>query len=190
MIRSAGRLPHGLRRVAIMLAMAARRCEGIAAIEFALVLPALLLLALGISQIGAAVVIQTKMRATSSTIGQIVSQYQTITDSDMSMILGAANAIISPYATAPASIVVSLLAADSTGSGTVVWSSALQGQSRTIGSRLTLPAGMAMDNVFYILGESSYSFTPMVGSAFFKNLQLGDRIYVSPRSGTAIVRTP
>lgn len=164
--------------------------DGIAIVEFALVLPVLVLLMLGISQVGTAIVVDTKVRNIASTVGQIASQYTTIRDADMALIFGAANAIVSPYPTSPLSVVVTQVAADGTGSGTVVWSSAFQTSGRGIGARVPLPNGMGVAATYFVLTESRYNFVPMIGTAFVGTVALNKRVFAASRSGGPIVRTP
>src|SRR3954471_17408678 len=81
--------------------------EGIAAVEFALLLPLLLLILFGTIELGTAIVIKSKLRAAASTVAEIANQYTAIQNSDMTAILSAAAAIITPYAISNTSVVIS-----------------------------------------------------------------------------------
>src|SRR3954463_5098311 len=114
--------------------------DGIAAVEFALLLPLLLLVLFGAIEVGTAIVIKSKLRTAASTVAEIANQYTTIQNSDMTGILGAAAAIITPYAVSNTSVVISEITINSQGDATVTWSDALNGSARTAGSSITVPS--------------------------------------------------
>jgi len=164
--------------------------QGIAAVEFALLLPLLLLILFGMMDLGSAIVIKSKVRTAASTVSEIANQYTTIHNSDMSAILGAAAAVITPYSVSNASVVLSQIAIDSSGKATVSWSDAQNGTARTVGSSYAVPAGIAVANTVLLLGEVSYKFTPAFGYAVIGGMTLQDTLYATPRSGASITRSP
>ena len=52
--------------------------QGMAAVEFALLLPLLLLILFGMMDLGSAIVIKRKVRTAASTVSEIANQYTTI----------------------------------------------------------------------------------------------------------------
>jgi Flp pilus assembly protein TadG len=164
--------------------------QGIAAVEFALLLPLLLLILFGMMDLGSAIVIKSKVRSAASTVTEIANQYTTIHNADISAILGAAAAIITPYPVSNTSVVLSQITIDSSGKGTVSWSDAQNGTARTVGSSYAPPSGIAVANTVLLLGEVSYKFTPAFGYAVIGGMTLQDSLYATPRSGTSIARSP
>src|ERR1700730_18991921 len=71
--------------------------DGMSAVEFAMVLPLMLILYLGAVEISQAVGIDRKVTLTSRTVADLASQVSSITGSDMSNILNASSAVIAPY---------------------------------------------------------------------------------------------
>ncbi len=163
---------------------------GIAAVEFAILLPLLLLMLLGTMELGTAYVVNSKLRTVASTVVEIANQYTTIQDSDMAAILGAASAVVTPYAVSNASVVLSEITIDSKGKATVTWSDTLNGAARTAGSSITVPSSVAVPNTVLLLAEASYLYTPMFGYAMTGTITLQDRLYGMPRNGSAITRSP
>src|SRR6185436_17480561 len=139
--------------------------DGIAAVEFALLLPLLLLGLFGTIELGTAIVIKSKLRTAASTVAEIANQYTTIQNSDMTGILGAAAAIITPYNVSNTSVVISEITINSQGNATVTWSDALNGTARTTGSSIAVPSGIAIANTVLLLGEARYLYTPAFGYA-------------------------
>lgn len=167
-----------------------RSTNGIAALEFAMMLPLLLLVLFGIMELGTAIVVKDKLRNAASTVAEIANQYTTIHDSDMSAILGATTAIITPYSVANASVVLSQISINGNGKAIVTWSDAQNGTARTVGSSVTIPSSIAVGNTVVLLGEVSYRYTPAFGYAMTGSMTLQDSLYATPRSGSSITRSP
>jgi Flp pilus assembly protein TadG len=173
------------------MSWAARICHrfigsvhGVAGIEFAMILPILLVLLLGFYDAGTAIAIYTKTRFATATLAQITNQYTTIHDADMPQILGATAAVLAPYSGTPATSSVSQIAISATGVATVSWSTNL-----TAGSNFTLPSALAVPNSYLIYAAVSYTFTPAFSYFVSGPIALSDAIYVSPRSSASITRT-
>ncbi len=162
--------------------------RGVAAIEFAAIIPVLLLLLLGSFDAGRTIAIYTKVRAATSTVDNVTNQYKTIHDADMQQILGATSVVLSPYPSAPIVVVVSQISIDLNGKATVSWSDAFNGTARPVGSSVNPPAGLATPNSTLILGEVSYGYTPQFGYFLTGPITLTDNLYVTPRSSASIAR--
>jgi Flp pilus assembly protein TadG len=173
--------------------------RALAAVEFALIIPMLLLLLLGSIDAGRAMAIYVKVRSASYTLDAVTNQYTTIHDSDMQQILGAAAVILSPYPTSPISVVVSQVSLDDSGNGTVSWSDALNGTARAVNSAVTIPASLASSKppnnacnsypCYFILGEVAYRYTPMFGYFITGPITLSDSLFVTPRTAASIARS-
>jgi Flp pilus assembly protein TadG len=174
--------------------------RGLAAVEFAMILPILLVLLLASIDAGRAMAIYVKVRSATYTLDAVTNQYTTIHDSDMQQILGAAAVILSPYSTSPVSVVLSQVSLDDKGKASVSWSDTLNGTARAVGSPVTVPASLASSkppnnacNAYpcsFILGEVNYIYTPMFGYFITGPITLADSLYMTPRSATTIARSP
>ncbi len=81
--------------------------RGVSAVEFAFVFPVMVLLYLGGTAMTQGVVLKRKTTLVTSTVGNIVSQYTNIADTDMTAIMGASTAVIQPYDSSPLGVIVS-----------------------------------------------------------------------------------
>jgi len=78
-----------------------RERDGISAVEFALILPFMLTLYLGGSELGDGMAIQFKATLAARTVADLATQYTNIPDTTtMNQLLGAATTVMTPYPTA------------------------------------------------------------------------------------------
>jgi Flp pilus assembly protein TadG len=175
--------------------------KAVAAVEFAIVLPFMLLLYVGGVELSRAMAINVKVTATSHSVADMVSQNTSISAARMQSILGASTAILAPYPATDSSgnslitVTVSEVSTDAGGNATVQWSQSYNGTSfgtgRTVGQPMTLPSSLAggaqstqNNNISFILGEVSYAYTPNLGYAISGTVTLRDTYYLFPRCST------
>jgi Flp pilus assembly protein TadG len=166
----------------------ARAQSGIAAVEFAAVLPFMLTAYLGGIELGDGVAINRKVAVTTRSVADLASRYTTIKNSDMAAILGASSAVIAPYDPGQLAVTVSEVSVDSKGNATVTWSDTLNGSARAVNSPITLPGGLATPNSSYVLGEVKYNYTPTLGYVLTGTLTFTNQIFISPRESASITR--
>jgi Flp pilus assembly protein TadG len=166
----------------------ARGQGGMAAVEFAVLLPFMLTAYLGGIEIGDGVAIDRKVAITTRSVADLASRYTTIKNADMTSILGASSAIIAPYPGGPLTVRVSEVTCDSKGIPTVTWSDSLNGTARPIGSSVTLPGTLAAPNAAYIWGEVQYAYTPTLGYVMTGTWTLKNQIFMSPRQSATVQR--
>lgn len=158
--------------------------RGVAAVEFALVLPFMLLLYFGGVELTEGITINRQVTLTATTVANIVSQYTTISAStQLPDILGASAQILQPYSAANASIVVSLITIDANRKATVTWSKALNGAVRTT---VTVPTNLDIANTTLVLSETTYGYTPVFDFLHLGPFNLYASIYMVPRESTTI----
>jgi Flp pilus assembly protein TadG len=167
----------------------AKSTRGVAAVEFAMVLPVLATLFLASFDGGRAVAVYMKVRAASYSLAAIANQYAVINDAAMSGIFTATSDVLAPYPTGPLALTVSGISISATGKAKVNWSSTQGGVARAVNSPITLPTNLDIPSTFLILSEVSYQYTPMFG--YFNNstaISLSDSLYVAPRSTATVTR--
>jgi Flp pilus assembly protein TadG len=162
--------------------------RGVAAIEFAAILPVLAIIFLASFDGARALATYMKVRAATYALGSITNQYATIASTDMSSILGAVTVVMSPYNTGNTSVTVSQIKINGSGTASVEWS-ANQGGS-VLTTAPTLPSAMVVDSSYLIYAQVSNTFTPMFGFFGSGGITFTDYLYVTPRSVTCIIYTP
>lgn len=169
---------------------ALRDRRGVAAVEFALLMPVYLLLYLGGFEVSQAVAIYRKLSDTTVELANITSQYTTMSKTDVNSVEAASAQIMAPYSTSGVAIVVSEISTDASSHATVSWSVPYNGATAlTAGAAYTLPSGMITASTSYILVKTTYTYTPSIGSAFIGSIPMTDQIYMLPRQSTSISYT-
>jgi Flp pilus assembly protein TadG len=160
--------------------------RGVSAVEFALILPAMVALYLGLSEVSQGIGISRKVTLTAHALSDLASNPKagtTINQSEMTNILNAAAAVIAPYPAAPLAVTVSAVNIDANGKATIGWSKTLGGTERSKDSSITIPSALAVPNSQLILSEATYAYTPAVGYTITGTLTLSDKLYMAPRVG-------
>jgi Flp pilus assembly protein TadG len=179
--------------------------RGVAAIEFAMILPVILILLLATFDGGRAIAIYMKVRSATYILGAITNQYSTTTPiqaSDMQAITGATSAVLAPYSSSPIVVTISQISINSNAAtaGTVNWSYSLNGTALAQNSSATIPAGFLPLNTkspcgstypcYLLLASVSYSYTPSFGYFAKGGITLSDSVYVTPRSSNCVAYFP
>jgi Flp pilus assembly protein TadG len=164
--------------------------DGMAAVEFAVILPFMLVAYLGGVEIGDGVAINRKVAITTRAVADLASRYTTIHNADSATILGAASTIIAPYAPGPLAVTVSQVTVDNHGNATISWSDTLNGTAHTVGTPVTLPGTLNTPNSYYIWGQVTYAYTPTLGYVMSGTYNLSDQIFMSPRESASVTRVP
>lgn len=173
-----------LRRAALRL-IGDRR--GIAAVEFALLLPLMLTLYIGGNEISVAFSTYRLVDLTANTVTNLVTQYSTISASEtMPDILNASVQVMYPNPSANVQVVVSLISIDSKGKATVTWSQTLHGTARPTGQVVTVPSQLDIANTSLVLGETTYAYNAVIDFLNLGTFNLYSSIYMVPRASTTI----
>jgi Flp pilus assembly protein TadG len=153
--------------------------RGVSAVEFALLAPLMITLYVGCAEVSDGVGADRKVSLTAAALANLSAQVATISTSDMTNILDATSAIISPYSTSQLKITLSCINIDANKNATVKWSVTRGGTVHT--GSITIPSALAVANSQLLFGEASYQYTPSVGYTVTGTLNLSDRMYMSPR---------
>ncbi|MGP9810091.1 TadE/TadG family type IV pilus assembly protein [Rhodopseudomonas sp. NSM] len=185
----------------------ARRCggrlakdrSGIAATEFAFIVPLMLLMFFATVELSAGIAIDRKVTLVSRTLSDLVSQATKVTDSDLQNVFAASYGVLTPYPTNTATATISEVYVNNAGVAKVQWSKAatvvqtdngatatLTTSSRKKGDTITIPNGLKVANTYLILSEVTYKYEPAVGY-FVPKFDLDDESYTRPRQSTCVL---
>ncbi len=172
--------------------------RAVAAIEFAMIMPVLLLLFLGSFDAGNATAIYVKVRSATYALAAITNQYSTgnsgIQSTDMTAITGATGAVLAPYSSTPTVVILSQIKATSNTQAVVSWSySPTSGHALAAGATFTgMPTNFAKNSCggtypcYFIFAQVQYTYTPSFGYFITGPVTLSDSLYATPRSSKCV----
>lgn len=173
---------------------------GVAAVEFALIVPIMLLVYIGMVEASALISMDRKVQSVSGAVGDLVAREAgEITSATLADYVKVASGIMTPYPVAPLEQIITQVevAADRTTS--VDWSKRFVGE--TVQSTGARAAGEEYEGLpdeiidialgqYVIVAESSYSYLPLYGIVFDQPINLYRENFYLPRFGEQIVLDP
>jgi Flp pilus assembly protein TadG len=166
----------------------ARNRRGIAAVEFAIILPFMLVLYLGSIEAGNGLAVQFKASLASRAVADLASQYTSIDNTTMTGILNATATVVAPYSATGMVVTISEITTNASGQGTIAWSDSLGGTAHSVGQSVTLPTALQIANTSLIWSEVTYPYQPSLGMVMTGTINIYQRSYFYPRLATSITR--
>jgi Flp pilus assembly protein TadG len=164
---------------------------GLAAVEFALILPFMLITLLGTFEITQGIAAKRQVVLAASTVANLVTQYTTISASEtMPDILNAAGTVLTPYSVSNAIVTVSSISINASGQATVAWSQSLNGTARPVGQVVSIPAALNVPNSSLVMGETTYAYNPVIDFMNIGRINLYYSVYMLPRTSGSITLGP
>lgn len=172
-----------------------RDCSGMAAAEFAVIVPVMLLMFFGTLEFSSGVAVDRKVTLVARALTDLTSQSVSVSDTDLANFTTTGRAILTPYSTTPLNSTISELWIDpATSNARVQWSkgSAPRAASSVVVIPSTLIAkdstGKAIAGQYLIFSEVNYLYTPTVGYVMAKaGITLSDVGYTRPRQTSCVI---
>jgi Flp pilus assembly protein TadG len=179
-----------------------RDSSGLAATEFAVVVPIMLVMFFGTAELSSGVAISRKVTLATRTLSDLTSQSAgSVDDNYLQNVFTASIGILHPfeYPSTPMSATLSEIYIDSNKIAKIQWSKAatvanhatkatLTTSTRNPGDIVTsvVPPGLLVKQTYLILSEMSYLYTPSVGYVMKSGVTLKDLSYTRPRQSICI----
>jgi Flp pilus assembly protein TadG len=167
-----------------------RDTSGVSAIEFALILPAMVAMFFGIGEVTSYMQAHSRMTKVASTVADLVAQDTSIDNDELQNIFNCAEAIMQPFDSQNGWIRVTSVVANAQGQTTVAWSEGQGISDRATGSSITVPGGIVPPNQSIIFTEVSYNYTSSFGMFLNNGVTAEDQFYSRPRRSVSVARVP
>jgi Flp pilus assembly protein TadG len=168
--------------------------SGLAATEFAFIVPVMLVLFFGTVEISNGVAAYRKVSIMAHTLSDLTSQSTSVQDSDLSNFFCAAAGVMTPYVNGPCPVpgiqqTITELWINPSLQARVQWSSGSTPLSA--GTIVTIPSGLAVANTYVIYSQVNFLYTPAVGFVMNKSgVNLSDFAFTRPRLSQCVLYDP
>lgn len=165
--------------------------RGVAAVEFAMLVPIMFMLLVGTVEFSQALTIDRRVTQIASSSADLIARQKSITTSDIAGIMQIIDHLLRPYDTAPLRVTVLNVIADinNAANTTVCWSYEHNGGAGSYakGATYPLPAGIVEAGNSVIVAEVTYAYQPLIFEYFIEaNFPLQERFFLKPRLSSQI----
>jgi Flp pilus assembly protein TadG len=140
--------------------------RGVAAMEFALIAPVMILLFLGGVEVTDGFDVNKKLGRAGTMVGDLITQQQSITKEKIADIMEIGAATLLPYRRDLPKITVTSIEVDDKGSATVAWSQRKEGQAistpYTKGSKIAVDSNLLIPKTNFIRVETGITYIPLM----------------------------
>jgi Flp pilus assembly protein TadG len=162
--------------------------NGVAAVEFAMIIPLMAMLLVGTNEFSAGVAIDRKVTIMARTLSDLTSQNEKVTDAQLTNFFNASKAVMTPYASAPVEgTITELWINPTTLKARVQWSKGANAHSP--GDIIEIPEALKIAGTYLIYSEVKYKYVPSV--AWFLNkangITLSDVTFTRPRQSLCVM---
>jgi Flp pilus assembly protein TadG len=162
----------------------------IAATEFALIVPFMLVLYMGSVEISQAVSVDRKVAVVAGGLGDLVARVkEELSTDDLNDYFAAAEGTMQPYDTAALKQAVTAVHVDEFGTTSIEWSYGYNGATaHTIGNSYELPSEITelVSDGYVIVAEAQYQYQPLMGYFFENPFTMYKEFFYLPRHGEFI----
>jgi Flp pilus assembly protein TadG len=172
--------------------------RGVAAIEFAMIVPIMLVLFFGTVELSSGVAASRKVSLTARTLSDLTSRSVSVSDSDLTNFFAAGGAIMTPYVPPIYNVtngtITELWIDPSTGNARVQWSKGSAALAQK--SLVSIPpdlivkdaSGNVLPNQYLIFSQVNYLYKPTVGYVMAPaGVTLSDVSYTRPRQTVCVI---
>jgi len=169
-------------------------CGGLAATEFAFIVPLMLVMFFGTVEFSSGVASDRKVSLVARTLADLTSQNTSVTDTQLQNFSNASAAIMWPYVSTPPptpnpvnSTITELYVDPNTLAARVQWSWGSAPHAPKI--TLPIPSQLQTGNTYLLLSEVNFQYVPTIAYGMMPNggVNLSDVAYTRPRQSACVM---
>jgi Flp pilus assembly protein TadG len=179
----------------------ARDRRGLAAVEFALIVPLMLVLFYGTLEFSSGVAVDRKVNLVARTLSDLTTRtLDSVDDNLLRNFFATSASILMPFDVTPTQPTLSEVYIDNNNVAKIQWSKSatiamvggapqatLQPSARSKGDTVAVPAGLLVPKTYLIWSEVSYTYRPAIGYVMAKaGITLKNQSYTRPRQSDCI----
>ena len=179
--------------------------SGVAIVEFALILPLMVLVYVGASEISRLLSVDRKVVLLTRTLADVTSQYSTLASSDIVSIMQASAAVMSPYDWTAAKATLTGMSFPSATTVSVDWTAVMNSatarscaagaisvvSNSTAAALTNVPTGIVSAGSYIIVADVTYTYAPLFLRSLLPNggITLTETFFMRPRNSSTIPYT-
>ncbi len=160
--------------------------RGVAAIEFAMIVPLLVVMFIGAVEFSQAITVDRRVSQVASSTADLIARTKTMTTTEMTGVMEVIEQLVKPYDHTLLKLTILNVSAapDDATNTTVCWAHQHNGGagSYTKGGSYALPTGVVEAGDSVIVAEVKYDYTPLIFNHFITSTKtLEEKFYLKPR---------
>ena len=197
-------LSHLSARVRVLYRRWSRDIRGVAAVEFAMIVPIMGVMFIGAVELSQVITVDRRVTQVASATADLVARAETqISQTEITDIMKAGSYIVGPYSVNPLTIVLRNVTSSPTDANTAKqsWTCTYKGMGGSLTCNCTntsysLPSGLVSTNDSVVISQTTYDYKPLVFDYFMKKgggasstgtYTLSETIYSKPRGQAAML---
>ena len=182
--RALATLQAPVQQASAQLAAFRRERKGVAAIEFAMIFPMMVVLFLGSVEFSEGLTIDRRVTQIASSTADIVAQYEQLTPANVDAIIQIGKELLGGEDPGPLRVLVVSVSTDVNGNATVDWARDETGNNGGLnaGDPYTgLPDGLLGALSSVIISKVHYNYVPPISHYIHNGIDLAETFYLRPR---------
>ncbi|WP_350336040.1 TadE/TadG family type IV pilus assembly protein [Coralliovum pocilloporae] len=153
---------------------------GVAAVEFAIILPLMLSMYLGSVEIGTALSAQRRVYHLASAVGDLVGREQTVNRAGLDRVFNLSASLMQPFSSAETTLTIASFVVDGNGRVRRDWIHSRNGTLRI--DTDNVPAFLLQPNSSFIASGTRYIFRPSLAETIFPEYRIERFFFSRPRT--------
>ena len=164
-------------------------CDGIAATEFAMLAPIMILFYFGMAEICQGFMAQKRTEHVASAVADLVAQADSVSTAELNDVFTVATQIMKPFPSTTLKQRITSVTVNAQGVAKVDWSANKGWTSRTAGSTVSLPSGLLANGESIIMSEVEYAYASPFDYVMPASTTFRKTSYLRPRTTTTVTKT-